>query len=159
MQRMCDNIILRTKRLTVRLFRADDLDPLYRLLSDPEVMRFLEPPFSRQQTADFLEHAGLCEPPLVYAVEDAAGEFVGYVIWHPYEQGADEIGWVLCREYWHKGYAQELTEAMIAGAHGRTDSLVIECLPEQLATRRLALKNGFVYDGKSGVCDVYRRRV
>ena len=67
---------MKTRQLTVRPFREDDLEALFQLLSDPEVMRYLEPPFSREQTADFLHSAGICDPPLIYAVEDAAGEFV-----------------------------------------------------------------------------------
>ena len=58
-----------------------DLEPLHRLLSDPEVMRYLEPPFSREQTRAFLERAGLTPEPLILAVDD--GGFAGYVIWHP----------------------------------------------------------------------------
>ena len=84
---------MKTRQLTVRPFREDDLEALFQLLSDPEVMRYLEPPFSREQTADFLHSAGICDPPLIYAVEDAAGEFVGYVIYHPYGRDCYEIGW------------------------------------------------------------------
>ena len=69
---------LRARRMT-----EADLEPLHRLLSDPEVMRYLEPPFSREQTRAFLERAGLTPEPLILAVDD--GGFAGYVIWHPYD--------------------------------------------------------------------------
>ena len=72
---------LRARRMT-----EADLEPLHRLLSDPEVMRYLEPPFSREQTRAFLERAGLTPEPLILAVDD--GGFAGYVIWHPYDDGA-----------------------------------------------------------------------
>lgn len=45
--------------LQVRRMTEADLEPLHRLLSDPEVMRYLEPPFSREQTRAFLDRAGL----------------------------------------------------------------------------------------------------
>lgn len=150
---------MKTRQLTVRPFREDDLEALFQLLSDPEVMRYLEPPFSREQTADFLHSAGICDPPLIYAVEDAAGEFVGYVIYHPYGRDCYEIGWVLAREQWHKGYAQQLTQAMIRDAKGKTSQLVIECLPEQTATSHLALKNGFTFQGRCDGCDVYSKKL
>mgnify|MGYP003044806454 CR=1 FL=1 len=38
--------------------RSDDADELYRLLSDPMVMRYLEPPYDRVQTEAFLHDAG-----------------------------------------------------------------------------------------------------
>ncbi|MEI3102967.1 MAG: GNAT family N-acetyltransferase [Oscillospiraceae bacterium] len=44
--------------LRVRRMTEADLEPLHRLLSDPEVMRYLEPPFSREQTRAFLEPGG-----------------------------------------------------------------------------------------------------
>ena len=56
---------LRARRMT-----EADLEPLHRLLSDPEVMRYLEPPFSREQTRAFLERAGLTPEPLILAVDD-----------------------------------------------------------------------------------------
>ena len=48
--------------LTIRKMTEQDLEPLHRLLSDPKVMRFLEPPFTKEQTADFLE-TGLSKNP------------------------------------------------------------------------------------------------
>lgn len=74
----------RSAGLRVRRMTEGDLESLHRLLSDPEVMRYLEPPFSREQTRAFLDWAGLTPEPLILAVDDDGG-FAGYVIWHPYE--------------------------------------------------------------------------
>ena len=54
----------KTVNITIRNMRPGDADALYRLLSDPEVMRYLEPPYDRVQAEAFLHHAGLSEPPL-----------------------------------------------------------------------------------------------
>lgn len=67
--------------ITIRRMRSGDGDELYRLLSDPMVMRYLEPPYDRVQTEAFLHDAGLSEPPLVYAVQKDE-RFIGYVIYH-----------------------------------------------------------------------------
>lgn len=149
----------RTDRLQIRKFQAQDIDGLHRLLSDMEVMQYIEPPYSREKTAAFLKQAGLCEPPLIFAVENREGAFVGYVIYHPYDESAYELGWVLHKAYWHQGYAQELTEALIEDARCRADSLIIECAPQQSATKKIALRNGFVYEGNPDGCDVYRLRL
>lgn len=83
--------------LTVRRFREGDLPALAALLADPEVMRWLEPPFDRARAAEFLRTAGLSEPPLIYAAEED-GAFLGYVIFHRYgDEDAAELGWVLRR--------------------------------------------------------------
>ena len=49
-------------RLTVRRMKLFDLDELYRVISDPEVMRYIEPPYSYADAEKFLREAGLSEP-------------------------------------------------------------------------------------------------
>lgn len=141
--------------ITIRNMRPGDADALYRLLSDPEVMRYLEPPYDRVQAEAFLHHAGLSEPPLVYAVEEN-GSFIGYVIYHAYDAESVEIGWVLLPEYWGRGYASALTDRLIDRARQEQKSVVIECALAQEATKRIAIKKGF---RACGICDglaVYR---
>ena len=87
--------------LRIRKMTFADLDDLYALLSDVEVMRFIEPPFSKEKTVQFLMDAGLPEIPLVYAVEDSSS-FIGYVIFHDYDEENMEIGWILKRDVWEK---------------------------------------------------------
>ena len=141
--------------LRVRRMTEADLEPLHRLLSDPEVMRYLEPPFDRAQTEDFLRRAGLAEPPLVYAAEEN-GDFIGYVIYHAYDEQSVEIGWVLLPEYWGRGYASALTERLIGRARQEQKSVVIECAPAQAATKRIAVKKGFRACGNCDGLAVYR---
>ena len=141
--------------ITIRKIQPGDADALYRLLSDPAVMRYLEPPFDRAQTEDFLRRAGLAEPPLIYAAEEN-GAFIGHVIYHAYDEQSVEIGWVLLPEYWGRGYASALTDRLIDRAQQEQKSIVIECAPAQAATKRIAVKKGF---RDCGICDglaVYR---
>ena len=65
--------------LKIRRMQSGDADELHRLLSDPVVMRYLEPPYDRLQTEQFLREAGLAEPPLVYGTEED-GRLLGYVM-------------------------------------------------------------------------------
>lgn len=141
--------------ITIRRMQPGDADALYRLLSDPEVMRYLEPPFDRTQAEAFLRRAGLAEPPLVYAAEES-GSFIGYVIYHAYDEQSVEIGWVLLPEYWEHGYASALTDRLIDRARQEQKSVVIECAPAQEATRRIAIKKGFRACGSCDGLAVYR---
>lgn len=141
--------------ITIRNMRPDDADALYRLLSDHEVMRYLESPYNRAQAEIFLHRAGLAEPPLVYAAEEN-GTFLGYVIYHAYDEESVEIGWVLLPAYWGRGYASALTDQLICRARQERKCVVIECMPAQEATKRIAMKKGF---RDCGICDglaVYR---
>ena len=141
--------------LHIRRFDEKDMRALYELLSDEEVMRYIEPPFSLEQTKTFLKNAGLSDPPLIYAAEDQSGVFIGYVIYHDYEEGSKEIGWILKREFWGKGCAEALTEQLIRRAAAEGKTVVIECSPEQQVTAYIAEKFGFTYAGERDGLDVY----
>ena len=141
--------------LIIRKMELKDLEPLHRLLSDPEVMRYIEPPYTREQTADFLNRCGLTDSPLVYAV-DADGQFIGYVIYHDYDEKSMEIGWLLFPEHWGKGYASRLTDQLLSRAMHDSKDAVIECDPEQTVTINIARSHGFVYEGNRDGLDVFR---
>lgn len=141
--------IFTTPRLRVRRFEPTDLDALAELLADAEVMRYLEPPFTREQSENFLKTAGLIDKPLIYAVEDAENRFVGYVIYHRYDDEFDELGWVLRRDRWGLGYASELTARVVADVRCRGRRALIECSPDQTATRAIAEKHGFALTSDS----------
>ncbi len=152
---------LETARLRVRRFTPADAEPLFAVLSDPAVMEYLEAPFSLQKTREFVETCGQCTPPLVYAlVEKATQEVIGHLIFHPYDTTSYELGWVLRRDRWGRGYAQELTAAVIDFAQKRgIGELVIECAPMQRASRRLAEKNGFHLTDETDKLLVFRRKL
>ena len=151
-------ILTENARLRLRTMCRDDLEELYALLSDAEVMRWLEPPFTREQTERFLQQAGLSASPLIYAAENAEGEFLGYAIYHDYDDHSRELGWVLKRSAWRKGYADEMTALLTMLARREGKDAVIECIPEQTVSAHIARRHGFSYDGRADSCDVYRLR-
>ena len=54
---------LETQRLTIRPMEAEDAPALARVLGDGGVMRYVEPPFSPEDTERFIQRCGLCRPP------------------------------------------------------------------------------------------------
>ena len=151
-------ILTENARLRLRTMCRDDLEELYALLSDAEVMRWLEPPFTREQAERFLQQAGLSDPPLIYAVENTEGEFLGYAIYHDYDECSWELGWVLRPAFWHKGYASEMTALLTALAQKEGKDAVIECTPEQTVSAHIARRHGFSYKGSANGLDIYRRQ-
>ena len=97
---------MKTEKQTIRKMTTEDLFPLYHVLSDPEVMEYLEPPFSMEAAKQFLYKAGICETPLIWAVEDARKVFIGYVIYHTYDETSMELGWVLDRNTYGNKYVR-----------------------------------------------------
>ena len=148
---------LKTRRLLIRELNPADTDALHAILSDREVMRFIEPPYTRQQTAAFITENARSEVPLVYALDSLdTGTLIGHVIWHPFDSEAYELGWILGRDHWGQGYAQEVTAALLSAAKAELRDVVIQCAPEQTSTRHLAEKNGFFFLGvENGLC-MYR---
>ena len=151
-------ILTENARLRLRTMRCGDLEELYALLSDAEVMRWLEPPFTREQAEQFLQQAGLSDPPLIYAAENAEGEFLGYAIYHDYDERSREIGWVLRKYAWSKGYAGEMTALLTVLARREGKDAVIECAPGQTVSAHIARRHGFSYEGRADGCDSYRLR-
>ena len=144
-------------RFYIRKMTAGDLGPLYGLLSDPEVMDCLEPPFTYAQTERFLKTQGLTFSPRILSVDDKDHRFIGYVIYHDYDDESKEIGWVLKKEKWGQGLASLLTKQLIAMAESEGKATVIECVPEQQATRRIAEKHGYKKVAEREGLYIYRR--
>ena len=151
-------MVLFTERCVIRNFSMEDAEDLYKVLSDAEVMKYIEPVFNFEKTGSFIENAGLCKEPLVYAVEwRKTKKVIGHLIFHAFDESAFEIGWVINRNFWGIGIADELTKAIIEYAKDLDiKSFIIECDENQSASKHIARKNGFVYEGKSDNLELYR---
>ncbi|MBP3398936.1 MAG: GNAT family N-acetyltransferase [Erysipelotrichaceae bacterium] len=149
---------LKTERCLIRNMMMSDADDLYQVLSDESVMVFIESIFDMKRTKDFVKSAGLCEPPLVYAIVwEATDKVIGHAIFHPYEKNDYEIGWILNKDYWGMGIADEVTKGLIKHAKQLdAESCVIECDERQSASKKIAINNGFVYEEKSSNIERYR---
>ena len=79
-----------------------------------------------------------------------------YVIFHDYDEENMEIGWILKRDVWGKGYASILTKMLIAECRKLRKGAIIECDPRQAVTEHIAKKHGFKFSGKRDGCDVYK---
>ena len=98
----------------------------------------------------------MTDEPLIYAVEDESSTFIGYAIYHDYGNDSKEIGWLLSKRFWGKGFAQVLTEMLVQKAKAEGKSAIIECSPEQEATKHIAEKLEFRYAGLIDGCDLYK---
>jgi RimJ/RimL family protein N-acetyltransferase len=118
------NVILQTQRLTLRQFTETDVDSLFDLNSDPEVMRYLTGgrPTPREVLRDEVIpfHLGVyqrLDRLGTWAAESSAtGEFLG---WFHFRPGPDgdvtniDLGYRLRRSAWNKGFATEGSRALI----------------------------------------------
>jgi RimJ/RimL family protein N-acetyltransferase len=118
------HITLETPRLILRQFTEDDVDNLFDLNGDPEVMRYLTggrpTPRAeiRDQTIPF--HRGVygrLDRLGTWAAESTTtGEFLGWFHFRPGHESDltnIDLGYRLRRSAWHKGYATEGSRALI----------------------------------------------
>src|SRR6478609_10388843 len=124
---------LRTERVTLRPFGADDADLLIELDSDPAVMRYLSggeptaPELVRERDlpsirAGYDRWAGRFG--LFAAHEAGDGAFVGWFCLRPEREGPldeVELGYRLRQDAWGKGYATEVSRALLVRAFTELD--------------------------------------
>ena len=160
-----NKFLIHTERTVLRKFREEDLDDLFQVLRNPEVMRFsLSGPYSREKTSQFIEK---CQSDYenrgfgLFAVEYITNRTViGYCgFYHQFIDGKDEveIGYRLHPKYWNRGLATETSKAVQdAGFDLYGFKRMISVIePENTASIRVAEKNGMIYEKdalfKSGV--------
>ena len=143
-------IFLETQRLALRRFTEDDVDHLFALHNDPDVMRFLNGgrPTQREEIErEYRER--FAGDGYWAAVEKATGEFVGWFAFNQKESGPEEaeLGYRLKRSAWGKGYATEGSRALIR--KGFTELGVrrvwAQTMAVNLASRRVMEKAGLAY--------------
>ena len=119
---------LRTPRLSLRQWQADDLPAFAELNADPEVMKHFPATMTRSQSdelahrimADLDERGwGLWAVEVIEIGSPDDGRFVGFVglsvpSFPAHFMPAVEIGWRLARWAWGRGYATEAAKASLA---------------------------------------------
>jgi len=142
---------MKTERMVLRRFTEADIDHLFALHNDPEVMRFLnggKPTSRREVEREYLSR--FVGNGYWAAVEKATGDYLGWFCLHP-KQGRDlgefELGYRIKRSAWGKGYATEGSRALIR--KGFTElgvrKVVAETMAVNLASRRVMEKSGLRY--------------
>jgi RimJ/RimL family protein N-acetyltransferase len=149
---------LETERLRLRMFRQDDLDAYSTICADPEVMRYLGEgkALSRteawRQIAMILGHWSLRGFGLWAVEERATGTLVGRIgFFQPEGWPGFELGWMLRRASWGKGYASEGAGRALAHAFtemGR-DHLISLIRPANQASIRVAERLGQRLEGRT----------
>lgn len=150
-------VTLTTARLTLRMFRNDDLDAYASMCADPEVMRYIGvgTPLSRadtwRQMAMFVGHWHLRGYGMWAVEESHSHALVGRIgCFNPEGWPGLELGWLLGRPYWGKGYATEGARAALDYAFTTLKQLHVISLirPENTASIRVAGRLGERLEGR-----------
>lgn len=150
---------LETKRLVLRRWRSEDLEPLAAILLHPDVLVWLGPPDAdRDEVACAIErydrHWVAHGFGRLAVVDRATGELVGRtgVMRQPDWQATackDEIGWAITPSRWGEGLATEAAAAALADVFERVglEQVVSFASPANPGSFRVMAKLGFVPGG------------
>ncbi len=143
------SVILRTERLVLRKARPDDLEALHAMMSDAETMRYWSTPphADLATTRDWLEGM-IAAPPETSDdfIVEKDGETIGKLgAWR-----LPEIGYLIGRPHWGRGYAREALAAFVSYAFAhRTDHLTADVDPRNTASLALLARAGFRETGRA----------
>ena len=148
---------LRTERLLLRHWRAEDREPFAALNDDPAVMEHFPGHLTRQQSdamadriATFLDEHGWG----LWAVELCeTGEFLGFTglavpRFQAHFTPCVEVGWRLARSAWGHGHATEAARASLDHAFGSLglDEVVAMVVPANDRSQSVMRKLGMTRD-------------
>ncbi len=139
---------LRTERLQLRLPKASDVEDIHRIFCDDAGMTYWSGPAHQDlaETARWL--APILDDPQGSQFDyfiDYEGRLIGKLgCWR-----VPEIGFILAKDYWGRGFAQEALRAFIA--HMRlqrvSDHLWADVDPRNIRSKALLEKYGFRWTG------------
>ncbi len=144
-------VTLETERLTLRMLRESDSDAYAEMCADPEVMRYigdgqpLARPMAWRNLAMMIGHWSLRGYGLWAVEERSSGAFAGRIgFWNPEGWPSFELGWMLRRSLWGRGYATEAARAALNFAFIELKQLHVISLtqPENAASIRVAQRLG-----------------
>jgi RimJ/RimL family protein N-acetyltransferase len=143
--------ILQTQRLSLREFVPEDVNALAAILSDLETMQYYPMSFDHAAVVDWITRNRARYKNDGYGlwamILNSTGELIGDCgLVRQTVDGTDEveIGYHVRRDQWGHGYASEAARACrdYGFANLKVDKLISLIRPENIASRRVAEKNG-----------------
>ena len=156
------DVTLETERLILRMWREDDYETYARMCADPEVMRYIGGQIT-DRTEAWRHMAALVGHWQLkgyghWAIEEkASGQLAGRVgFLYPAGWPDFEIGWILGKEFWGKGYATEGARKALDYAFSELDRKHVISLihPENRASIRVADRLGEKPEGTAEVLGI-----
>jgi RimJ/RimL family protein N-acetyltransferase len=151
-------VTLETERLRLRMFREEDLETYAGYCADAEVMQYLGEgtPLTRaeawRQMAMIVGHWQLRGYGLWAVEERATGTLIGRIgFFNPEGWPGFEIGWMLGKEHWGKGYATEGARRALQYAFTdlKRERVISVIRPGNAASIRVAQRLGEQLEGRT----------
>jgi len=148
-------ILLETERLKLRHLQPADFDELFKLNSDPEVMKYINGgnPETREKVEKFLSgclkyYEKNPDLGLFAALSKNDNSFLGWVcLKHLDDTDEIEVGYRLHKKFWNRGFATEGARKLVEYGFKnlQLQRIVAVALPENKASIRVMEKCGLTY--------------
>jgi ribosomal-protein-alanine N-acetyltransferase len=142
-----------TERLILRKMSEADLQPVFAMRSDPDVMRYIREPQKRAEALNWIrlvssrwegEKIGFCSIRL-----KETNEFIGWCgLWQLKETGEIEVGYALFKDFWGQGFAVEASVPFLEYGFSELNlPKIVACASaENKGSRRVMEKLGMTFD-------------
>lgn len=150
--------IIETERLVFREFTKEDIDKLYLLLSDADVMKHCSGTVDMPGTQKWLDATIELYKKYGYdywaVYEKDTDAFIGQIGILRQEVGGNEedcLAFMIGKKYWNKGYATEGAVACINYAFKtlKLEKVIATVEPENLQSMKVLKKIGMEYTGEA----------
>ena len=150
------SFVFETDRLIVRHYTPEDSDDFFSLNGDEEVMRYIRPVKTREETDSFLTEVisyAAANPGFgrMAVIEKTTGIFVGSFALIPVENNDNmQIGYAFLPEYWGNGYATEITRGGLryVFTHTKLDCIYGYTEEPNRPSQKVLVKAGFTESGR-----------
>jgi len=149
--------ILETGKLTLRHLVLDDLDSLYALNCDPDVIKYIpDAPRNYKETREELEwhmngHPKHPELGLWATIHKETSKFIGrcgLLPWTIDQREEVEVAFLLGKEYWGQGLGTEVAQAIVRYAFDQLHIPRLVCMicPDNQASMKVAENIGMTFE-------------
>jgi RimJ/RimL family protein N-acetyltransferase len=156
--RLCDfalksDSMLETARLFLRPMNDGDIDAVFAMRADADVMRFIREPQKRPEAEKWVKlisskweshKIGLCA-----VILKETNELVGWCgLWILTETGEIEVGYAIASKHWKKGFASEAAEICLKYGFDelKLDKIVACANPKNEGSQAVMRKIGMTFD-------------
>lgn len=144
-----------TARLLIRKFDKNDIDAVFAMRKDEDIMRFIrQPQTNRSEAENWVEliSSRWRDEKIGFSalIEKTSNRFIGWCgLWRLKETNEIEVGYAIIKEFWGKGYAVEASEAFLEYGFEtlNLEKIVAVANPENRNSWRVMEKLGMTRDG------------
>lgn len=145
--------MLETKRLFLRPMKETDVDSIFAMRSDVDVMRYIREPQKLEESISWIKlisskwethKIGFCS-----VILKETNELIGWCgLWVLTETGEIEIGYAIMKKFWRQGFAYEAAKAFLDYGFNQLNlpKIVAVGKPENTGSRAVMEKLGMKFD-------------